>query len=290
MRVLVATDGSRDAAEAVEWLAHFPLPADSDIEVVSAIPRAIFNEAVLRTPWTELRKQTEVVLEDARARLAKRWPATTARIVEGDARPALVDAAMASSADLIVLGARGLGAVASVLLGSVSLSVARHAPCSVLVCRSAARPVRTVTIGVDGGSDAEMSVEIFRELPLSDSIVARVVGVVEPLRYPATAPAFMTASLNAAIKDLEDERRREMAVAVSAAVERLRWRVRRVISVTAVGSPAEVLVRDAEEHGADLIVVGARGLGAVARVLLGSVSESVLRHAGCPVLIARQRG
>jgi nucleotide-binding universal stress UspA family protein len=290
MRVLVAADGSRDAAEAVEWLAHFPLPADSDIEVLSAIPRPIFNESVLRTSWTELRKQTEAVVEDARARLAKRWPATTARIVEGDARPALVDAAIASAADLIVLGARGLGGVASILLGSVSLSVARHAPCSVLVCRSGARPVRTVTIGVDGGSDSEMSVEVFRELPLSDSIVARVVGVVEPLRYPATAPAFVTASLKAAIKDLEDERRREMATAVSAAVERLRWRVGRVISATPVGSPAEVLVRDAEEHEADLIVVGARGLGPVERVLLGSVSESVLRHAGCPVLIARRRG
>ena len=290
MRVLVATDGSRDAAEAVEWLAHFPLPADSDIEVISAIPRPICNEAILQTPWTEFRKQTEAVAEDARARLAKRWPATTARIVEGDPRPALVDAAIASSADLIVLGARGLGAVASMLLGSVSLSVARHARCSVLVCRGGARPVRTVTIGVDGGSDSESSVEVFRELPLSDSTVARVVGVVEPLRYPATAPAFMTASLKAAIKGLEDERRREMATAVSAAVERLRWRVARVISATPVGTPAEVLVRDAEEHESDLVVVGARGLGAVERVLLGSVSESVLRHAGCPVLIARRRG
>jgi nucleotide-binding universal stress UspA family protein len=290
MRVLVATDGSRDAAEAVEWLAHFPLPADSDIEVISAIPRPIFDEAVLQTPWTEFRKQTEAVVEDARARLAKRWPATTSRIVEGDPRPALVDAAIASSADLIVLGARGLGAVSSILLGSVSLSVARHAPCSILVCRSGARPVRAVTIGVDGGSDSEISVEVFRELPLSDSAVVRVVGVVEPLRYPATAPAFMTASLKAAIKDFEDERRREMATAVSAAVERLRWRVGRVISATPIGSPAEVLVRDAEDHEADLIVVGARGLGAVQRVLLGSVSESVLRHASCPVLIARRAG
>jgi len=290
MRVLVATDGSRDAAEAVEWLAHFPLPAHSDIEVISAIPRPIFNEAVLQTPWTEFRKQTEAVVEDARTRLAKRWPATTARIVEGDPRAAVVDAAIASSTDLIVLGARGLGAVASILLGSVSLSVARHAPCSVLVCRNGARPVRTVTIGVDGGSDSEVSVEVFRELPLSDSIVARVVGVVEPLRYPATAPAFMAASLKAAIKDLEDERRREMATAVSAAVDRLRWHVGRVISATPVGSPAEVLVRDAEEHECDLIVVGARGLGAVERVLLGSVSESVLRHAGCAVLVARRRG
>lgn len=286
----MASDGSRDAAEAVEWLAHFPLPADAEVEVLSAIPHPIFDETVLRTPWSELRRQTETVVANARVRLAKRWPAATARVVEGDPRSALVDAAVASSADLIVLGARGLGAVASMLLGSVSLSVARHAPCSVLVCRGGARPVRTVTIGVDGGADSDRAIDVLRELALLDGMVAHVVGVVEPLRFPTTAPAFMTGPLKAAIKDLEDERRREMAAAVWATVERLRLHVRRVVSATPVGSPAEVLVRDAENHQSDLIVVGARGVGAVERILLGSVSESVLRHAGCPVLIARRRG
>ena len=290
MRVIVAADGSWDAAEAIEWLAHFPLPAEAAVEVISVIPRPIFDEAVLQAPWNELRRQTEAVVEDARARLAKRWPATTTRVLQADPRAALVDAAIISSADLIVMGARGLGAVASMLLGSVSLSVARHAPCSVLVCRSGARPVRTVTIGVDGGPDSDASVEVLRELPLPDGVVARVVGVVEPLRYPATAPTFMSSILKTAIDELEAERRREMATAVAAAVERLRWRVRRVVSATPLGSPAELLVRDAAEHQSDLIVVGARGLGAVERIVLGSVSESVLRHAGCPVLIARRRG
>lgn len=50
MRVIVATDGSRDAAEAVEWLAHFPLPADTQVEVISTLTRPVFNEAVLQTP------------------------------------------------------------------------------------------------------------------------------------------------------------------------------------------------------------------------------------------------
>jgi nucleotide-binding universal stress UspA family protein len=147
-----------------------------------------------------------------------------------------------------------------------------------------------VTIGVDGGPDSDASVEVVGELPLPDGVVARVVGVVEPLRYPATAPTFMSSILKTAIEELEAERRREMATAVAAAVERLRWRVRRVVSATPLGSPAELLVRDAAEHQSELIVVGARGLGAVERIVLGSVSESVLRHAGCPVLIARRRG
>jgi nucleotide-binding universal stress UspA family protein len=54
-----------------------------------------------------------------------------------------------------------------------------------------------------------------------------------------------------------------------------------------VGPPAETLVRLSAE--VDLIVVGARGLGALKRLLLGSVSERVLRHAACPVLIVHAR-
>lgn len=53
--------------------------------------------------------------------------------------------------------------------------------------------------------------------------------------------------------------------------------------------PSEVIVRDATTHASDLIVMGARGLGMVKRLLLGSVSESVLRHAACPVLIVHEK-
>jgi nucleotide-binding universal stress UspA family protein len=55
------------------------------------------------------------------------------------------------------------------------------------------------------------------------------------------------------------------------------------------GTPADEIVRDAERHASDLVVVGARGLGAFKRLVLGSVSESVLRHAPCPVLVVRPR-
>ncbi|HEV8616812.1 MAG TPA: universal stress protein [Methylomirabilota bacterium] len=290
MRVLVATDGSRDADEAVEWLVHFPLPADATIDVASAIPRPIFDERVLPTPWSELEEQTRRVVEDARARLAKRWPAATGQILHGDARSAIVDAATSGAADLIVMGARGLGAITSLLLGSVSLGVARHAPCSVLVCRSAARPVTTVTVGLDGGTDAGAALTFFRDLPLSSGIVARLVGVVEPLRYPSSAPSFMSAALAAGLSEYENDRRRELDAVLADAAETLRWRVGRVVSVTPTGAPADVLLADAEAHHSDLIVVGARGVGGFKRLVLGSVSESVLRHAGCPVLIARPRG
>src|SRR5688572_17595473 len=152
MRIMVATDGSNGAADAIEWLAHFPLPANAAVDVVSAMPAPIFDESLLPTPWSALRAETERTLDDARRRLAKRWPSTTTQVLYGDARDALVETARRSATDLVVMGARGLGAVAAFLLGSVSLDVARHAPCSVLVCRGPARPLRAVTVGLDGST------------------------------------------------------------------------------------------------------------------------------------------
>jgi len=56
-----------------------------------------------------------------------------------------------------------------------------------------------------------------------------------------------------------------------------------------VGDPGESIVEAADAEGADMILVGSHGRGAVGRVLLGSVSDFVVRHANCPVLVVRQR-
>jgi nucleotide-binding universal stress UspA family protein len=287
MRVLVATDGSADAANAIEWLAHFPLPADATVEAVTVIPRPIPHEGV-PTPWKQLVAQTERGLDEARRRLAKRWPAVTARVLHGDPRQAVAEAAYETGAQLVVVGARGLGAVSSFLLGSVSLGIARQAPCAVLVCKGAPRAVRTVTVAIDGSPDAAAAFAFFSALPLSSELTARVLGVVQPLgHYPsseAVNPALVTA-----LKSYEESLRQELQRPLHDATEALRPRVRSVVTTTPVGLPAEVIVRDAAANGSDLIVVGARGLGPLKRILLGSVSESVLGHAGCPVLVARQR-
>lgn len=287
MRILVGTDGSNDAGNAIEWLAHLPLPPDTGVDVVSVLPRPIFDEAVLPTAWSELRAQTALGLEEARGRLAKRWPAAAGHLLYGDPREALAEAAGRGRVDLVVVGARGLGAVASFLVGSVSLGVARHAPCAVLVCKGAPRPVRTVTIALDGSPDSAAALAFVAALPLPSTLTVRLVGVVQPLGlYPSSAA--VSQSLITALEQYEAGARQALEPVLREATEVLRPRVKTVVSTTPVGFPADVIVREARTHDADLIVVGARGLGPLKRMLLGSVSESVLGHADCPVLITRQ--
>jgi nucleotide-binding universal stress UspA family protein len=289
MKILVATDGSIGAGEAVEWLAKFPLPANTAVEVVTAARLPFAAEAIVAMGWREFLAQSQRVVDDACEQLAKRWTTVTGRVLDGDAREAIIEAAKEGKTDLIVLGARGRGAVASFLLGSVSLGVTRDAPCPVLVCRGPARPVSSVIIAHDGSPDARMALDFCSQLPLAPDVAAHLVGVVEPLPYPATAPALIKPELRALLQDFENETRSRLASSLDEAAAVLRPQVRAVDIATPKGAPAAMILEEAEAHSGDLIVVGARGLGALRRMALGSVSESVLRHAKCPVLVVRRR-
>ena len=281
MRVVVATDGSPGATQAIEWLMQFPLPADAAIDVVSAIPWPESTTKAGRELW----KHASTIVETARQRLTTRWKDVHGAVDDGDPRSVVTDAAAARGAALVVVGARSLGVVVSAVLGSVSLGVARHAPCPVLVCKGDVRPLRTVTIALDGSDSAREALDYFSALLWPDDVAVRLVSVVEPLRYPAAD--LVSPPLIDLMKDYEDERRAELLGVLDAAAARLRGRMRNVTTTTLVGPAAASILSEAAKGPSDLIVVGARGLGTVKRLLLGSVSESVLRQAPCPVLIVR---
>ena len=282
MRILLATDGSPDATQAVEWLTQFPLPPDAVIDVISSIP---WPESTTKG-GPQLRKHAESIVEDARRRLGKRAARVGGAVEDGDPRSVVVEAAAAHGSDLVVVGARSLGVVASALLGSVSLGIARHAPCPVLVCKGAVRPLRSVTIGLDGSDSARAALDYFTALPLSADVAIRLVGVVEPLRYPPVD--VVSPQLVELMNEFENERRSDLESVLGRASAELRGHVRRVTTTTLVGQAAPSILSEAAKQPSDLVVVGARGLGPVKRLLLGSVSESVLRHASCSVLIVRR--
>jgi nucleotide-binding universal stress UspA family protein len=289
MRILLATDGSNDAKVAVEWLRHLPLPPDREMLVIT-----VFSPPVLPIEPDMLDELRTALIAEAR-RLADDTAAelnvgrATGRVVEGDPRREIIDAARSWGADLIVLGARGLGAIREFLLGgSVSLSVVRDAPCPVLVCKGSPRDVRTVTVGLDGSEHARAALAWLAALPLPAAVRVRLLGVAESQHYPSSAPGILGATLHTAVAAVEGARRAALEKELTAAAATLLARVRTEVSAL-TGKPADVIVREAEEDAADLVVVGSRGAGALTRLLLGSVSESVLRHAPCPVLVVRSR-
>jgi nucleotide-binding universal stress UspA family protein len=289
MRVLFATDGSEGAKAAAEWLQHLPLPADRPVMVVTVIDPPLLPALpdIAGGIRAKLVADARRLADETALGLSKAGHTATGRVAEGDPREEIVEAAKTFGADLVVLGARGLGAMEGLLLGSVSLAVARRAPCPVLICKGTARDAKSITVALDGSEHARRALAWLLKLPLPAGLRLQLVGVAQPQHYPSTAPAILHGALGAAVAAVDAERR---AVAEkecrTGAVTAHGQDIVALVDVQK-GRPAEVIVQAAEQHGSDLIVVGARGLGRLERLRLGSVSEAVLRSAHCPVLIVR---
>ncbi len=201
-----------------------------------------------------------------------------ARVEDGDEATEIVNAAETEGFELVVVGTGKERWLDTITLGSVSSSVLHAAPCPVLVVHRAPEgegPVRVV-VGADGSEGSDHSIAAFVALadPLRCGEVT-VATAAHPLALPPGGPAG-EASLALEVADDELVLANRHA---EAAADTLTGAGFHVTTDVAVGGAAGVLLEQAERRGADLVVVGARGLGRFRAKVLGSVSDRVIRHA-----------
>jgi nucleotide-binding universal stress UspA family protein len=207
-------------------------------------------------------------------------------VVHGDPRVEIVHEAEHTRADMVALGARGLGRLERLLVGSTSLAVARYAPCAVAIIRGRMR-VRHVLVAVDDSRGARAALDFLSTFELVHGRQLSLLHVLpEPVRHGPGRRLLQRGRQAGG-----DRRRRPVDVGalLAAAAARFpdaRLPIERLVSE---GDPAQEIVRRARDRDVDLVVLGARGLRTLGRFLLGSVSETVLHHAGRPVLIVRDR-
>ena len=299
MRILLAVDGSLSSDRATELVATFPLPPESVIRVV-AVQQPFVD--VLAMSWASVgesgigdeteEEQDARHLKEAieRAEIALKRPDLTLEgfIVRGRPASAIVDEAGAMKADLVVLGSRGHGTIATMVLGSTASEVVDHAPCPVLVARSGT--LGTVALADDGSSSARGAESVVATWPLFADREISVVAVAE-VGVPVAAgftPGLYDQVLESYTRSV-DEARQEVAEASQSVANRLSDAGLRATPVVLEGDPASEIVRYATERRAGTIVMGTRGRTGLARLVLGSVARNVLVHAPCSVLIVRER-
>lgn len=304
-RILLATDGSAESARAARMAAVISRSLGSELHVVRIEPiPSIYaaSESEVLDPELQhkLRESAEI---DAREKLDEEMEkikemdgevsGVHARFGRPDAE--IVSLAEELGADLIVVGSRGRGPLKRALMGSVSNSVVRHAPVPVLVVRDdrreeAGQPLPgTVLLALDGSDEARAAARAAVEISNATNSKLRVLTILEDVPLTPYAP-YPGPEAWEVSDDVLRERKENARAFLMGEVERIEAEGGAVEEAhLAVGVPAKEIVRAGDELGAGLIVVGSRGLGAVGRTLMGSVSDSVVRHAHSPVLVVREK-
>lgn len=295
LHFLYATDGSLGAAEALELLVgSFNPAAVETVEVLAVVPRVARWPAPGREDHgpilvieTVHREDAERTVQAACDRLADAGFRTIATVRAGHPAEAIVQHAILRRPDLVLTGTRGRGDVQRRLAGSVSGKVARYSPTSVLVTRTTG-PIRRIVLGYDASPDAERVLELVTRLPLQaapEVTVCTVYEVIAPLTS-GIAPTMVLTVEAAYGEELREARIAAEAIAADGAA-RLRDRGVSADSRALHGSPREQLAVLSAELGADLLVVGSRGLSGIRRFLLGGTSAALLAQPPTNVLVAR---
>ncbi len=286
MRVVIATDGSKHAEEAVRYLCSIPAAAQWQFKLVAvqmSLVVGMYDELTHAMLIEGETARTKQALERCSAILREIGIQADQELGLGHAGDEIVRLAQEWKADLIVVGARGHSTIERVLLGSTSDFVATHAPCSVFVIRSSATSATTssstlkLLVPFDDCDAARKTLAKVGEYLGSTNAVVELLHVIErPALHDETVR--FDPEWAAAIESKMNESKAMLGPKLASAA---------TTKVEEAGYIAEKICHQLHEDNIDIIAIGERGRSTISRVFLGSNSRYVLRHAPCSVLLVR---
>lgn len=272
-RILLATEGTEFDAGAER--VGIELAASCGVPLLAVLPLVSNPEYESLAP--EFEERDEV---DAAAKMDKLRQTAQARGVElqdtirlgEEPFREIVDEAGARQADLIVLRRRGKRSyLANLLFGEMVHTVTGHAPCDVLIVPRAAQLwCRAIVLATDGSPHSDRATSVAAAIAANYGLPLTAISVTEQRDGQSVDTGIAKANVD-----------RATAIARAAGAQATG-------RVVADGKPYQAILAAAEETGADLIVVGRRGLNRMERILVGSTSEHVAGYANSPVLIVQQ--
>jgi nucleotide-binding universal stress UspA family protein len=285
MKILSATDGSKHSRWAIEWLAEMPFSVPPVVRVLHVVdvasvrapfmiqPVILSTERYIKAEVKRIEMAAKSIKKESEELLSALRLKGSVTVDRGSVANTIMKHAQ-RGVGLLSIGSRGLDALDRFMLGSISNNAIHHASCSVLIVKEAPRSIRHMVLAVDGSAASDKAAQfLIRTInptpdgPYQQSILVTVVHVIPNVKYPA---------MNDAGRGLVQRYGDMIVKAGFQTREGLR-----------LGKPADQILTIAKKDKADLIVIGAKGLGAIRRVLVGSVSTRVAQHSACSVLVVR---
>ena len=294
-KILHPTDFSEGASAALDHACHLARHHEAALHVLHVVP--VFGDtyaddetgAVARTGFEvrlqqEGEKNMQALVEAHPYRDVSLTPVLSHGVTAG---PVIVEYADAEDIDIIVVGTHGRRGIRHLLLGSVAEEVIHKAPCDVLSVRvvpdhgDEARPIQRILVPLDLAEQSRGLVAVAKHLAAGYGAELHLVHVIQPLPYSVTL--LTPASIYELVPEISDKARAyaEKLYASAGGPE-----VPYTIHITE-GPVAQTIVEVAEDREVDLICMASRQAGGLERLVLGSVTERVVRTASCPVYVAR---
>ena len=283
MKTLLAVDGSDNSYEAVHALKYFSRAEQLTLLHALNVPKPAYP-MLLPELAAEQYKSFEQIMREDGERLLDRIHSllpmhagpSTKHLRIGSPAQVIVSMAEEQKADLIVMGARGLGPIKEWLLGSVSHRVLTLASCATLIVNGPVKAMKQILLPLAGLSDAETAIRFLQLKPFHEAVDVTLLTVLTSTEPPRPGDDAAAAAAT--------ERLEEKAAYLEGVAERLRAIGYQAHGVAVVGTPSSMILQEATTLQSDLILMGTRGRQGMTRFMLGSVSHEVLHKMPCPVL------
>lgn len=285
MKILVAVDSFKASTAAAREAASRLWPAGTTVHVMSVVEPLYAWSA----PDVEkaLQWSASETVHHAAEYFQQAGLETITAVHTGDPKTVIVNQAAELQADFIVLAPHSTHGVMQFLLGGVARSVARLATCSVEIVRRSPGPEPLkILLATDGSECSTAAARSIAERPWPGGTTFRILSVVEP-SASWLRPPYFSQEMMEEVRGKDMQRAQEAVSSAEAIFCEAGIAASSTLAVP-TATPKELILSEAAEWGADLIVVGSHGRRGVNRFLLGSVSEAVALHANCSVEIIRR--
>ena len=285
-KILLATDTSEFSEGAIREAINLSKSCEkSQLYAMSVVELNPELMALAPLVMEKMEQETRKHLEGVKERARKENVECEIIIREGEEPYKLiVEEAGKKQAGLIVMGRRGRKGLMRMLMGSVTARVIGHADCNILIVPRAAK-IRydNILVATDGSrySDAAVSEAIHIAKRCGGSLIVVSVAASESISPLDIVHSQMQRGLIAdkELKEAENNIKKAKDLAGKEGVK--------AEGLVLSGRPHEAIVDTAKEKKADLIIVGSYGRTGIERLLMGSVTERVIGHADCAVLVVK---
>jgi nucleotide-binding universal stress UspA family protein len=295
MKILIGMDASAESQGVVDEAIARPWPDGASFCAVHVVDMAGY----VRVPalLDEGKRAAESFVKSAAEKLAHAGRTATSEVLMGFPRKALSEFARQWGSDFILVGSHGQSAIKRFLLGSVAQGILHVAPCSVEIVRPredgapASSHAMKILVATDGSEFSVAAVKSLASRTWPAGSQVRVISAVQLLVPETPVSAYTLSAVYPAslLEEIWNNARTRARDAVEDARRTLAATGLKIAQgeATPVGDPRVVILDQAKEWGANLIVLGSHGWRGIDRMLMGSVSESVSAHAHCSVEIIR---